>query len=72
MRRRRRRAGDRRGAAATAETDAVQDATALMAWWAFATMVLRSRRNRRRQPGSAHPNPRARLHRAPITMADPV
>ena len=60
-----------------AETDAVQDAAALTAWWAFATMVLGAvGAIAGGKLGSEHPDWHARerlgtqLH--PITMADKV
>lgn len=69
--------GEATGAAATltpAETDAVQDATALTAWWAFAMMVLGAvGAIAGGKLGSEHPDwhERERLPR-PITMADKV
>lgn len=56
------------------EVDAVQDATALTAWWAFATMVLGAvGAVAGGKLGSEHPDwhARERLQR-PITMADKV
>jgi len=69
--------GEATGAAATltpAETDAVQDATALTAWWAFAMMVLGAvGAIAGGKLGSDHPDwhERERLPR-PVTMADKV
>jgi hypothetical protein len=57
-----------------AETDAVQDATALTAWWAFATMVLGAvGAVAGGKLGSEHPDwhERERLPR-PTTMADRI
>ena len=69
--------GEATGAAATltpAEVDAVQDATALTAWWAFAMMVLGAvGAIAGGKLGSDHPDwhERERLPR-PVTMADKV
>lgn len=69
--------GEATGAAATltpAETDAVQDAMALTAWWAFAMMILGAvGAIAGGKLGSEHPNwhERDRLPR-PVTMADKV
>lgn len=69
--------GESTGAAATmtpAETDAVQDATALTAWWAFGTMVLGAvGAIAGGKLGSDHPDwhERERLPRA-TTMADKI
>jgi hypothetical protein len=69
--------GEPTGAAPTltpAETDAVQDAAALTAWWAFATMVLGAvGAVAGGKLGSDHPNWHAReTVERPITMADRV
>lgn len=68
--------GEATGAATLtpAETDAVQDATALTAWWAFAMMVLGAvGAIAGGKLGSDHPDwhERERLPR-PVTMADKV
>jgi hypothetical protein len=69
--------GEATGAAATltpAETDAVQDAAALTAWWAFATMVLGAvGAIAGGKLGSDHPDwhARERIER-PVTMADRI
>lgn len=69
--------GEATGSTATltpAETDAVQDATALTAWWAFAMMVLGAvGAIAGGKLGSEHPDwhERERLPR-PVTMADKV
>lgn len=72
--------GEATGSAETlspAETDAVQDAAALTAWWAFAMMVLGAvGAVAGGKLGSAHPDwhERERLSRPerPVTMADKV
>lgn len=69
--------GEATGSAPTltpAETDAVQDATALTAWWAFAMMVLGAvGAIAGGKLGSEHPDwhSRERLAR-PVTLADEV
>jgi hypothetical protein len=69
--------GEPSGAASqlsTAETDAVQDAAALTAWWAFAFMVLGGvGAVAGGRLGAEHPDWHARHKRErPVTMADPV
>jgi hypothetical protein len=70
--------GEATGAAAQltpSETDAVQDAAALTAWWAFATMALGAvGAVAGGKLGSDHPNWRDREERTerPVTMADPA
>jgi hypothetical protein len=57
-----------------AETDAVQDAAALTAWWAFAAMVLGAvGAIAGGRLGSEHPDWKTRgRHERPTTMADRV